>query len=240
MNALKTTFLTIFCAIFAVGTLSSCLGDGDSYQYTGPTQEEKHQACLEVSGTYTGKLHFQDVSNVGSQKEDSVDVRWSVLDSTLVMDNFPVSVLSKYIYNASVKSTVAQAPTMNLVAKFPLAEAYTVRGTNNKYYQFYLLPFLDKEMKCTFSFTSTETDATGTPFEKNNTATITFVTDMTYMSTPLYAVAAYQTITGKDNVAKKQLKFNLLISEMSVNNVTYTIRTAFGVVGTKSSFSETE
>lgn len=240
MNALKTTFLTIFCAIFAVGTLSSCLGDGDSNQYTGPTQEEKHQACLEVSGTYTGYLHFQDPSTLGDQKEDSVDVRWSVLDSTLVMDNFPVSVLSKYIYNASVKSTVAQAPTLTLMGKFPLAEAYTVQGTSNKYYQFYILPFADKEMKCTFSFTSTETDATGTPVEKNNTATITFSTYMTYMNTPLYAVAAYQTVTGKDNVAKKQLKYNLLISEMAVNGVTYTINTAFGVVGTKSSFSETE
>ena len=96
---------------------TSCLNDNnDSPSYVPLTPEQKHALCIETSGTYQGYYYF--LKNGENNKADSAQITFTVNDSTLIMNNYPVKSLGAYIQDTNAKSIIANAPAASLKFAF--------------------------------------------------------------------------------------------------------------------------
>lgn len=219
MKKFRTSFLAVACAIFTMGGLSSCLGDGDGNSYKGMTPAEKHQACLDVSGSYSGKIFFKNSAATNTSKTDSTDMSLTVIDSTLTIRNFPVRVLSEYVTGAAAKATLAQAGDIEVKGRVSYYQMYSsTTASKGNYYLAQFLPCYDGNAdtngKVNFIFDSVDTDIDGNQVTRNNTATLTFM----YLlpeNNPQY-MSAFETQNGKMNVT-------ILVKKIELNGQSYTV-----------------
>lgn len=220
MKNFKTNILSFVCALCAAVSFTSCLNDSNNESsWTPPSQAEKDMACIETSGMYEGRIYFQ---NESTSKKDSLSINYSVTDSTVVINNFPVSFLSNYVRDINAKAIIAKAPTTSLRLKMGLNVSPTKSGTNN-YYQFYFFPEY-KDMKYSFRITEdTENEV------KHHEAALQFQTYIYINGYPYYAAAAY---------LNKKMQANFCIKEIIIDGNTYAIDNVFGMAGKKGGFNE--
>ena len=109
---MKSKILMLLCLICTVFATTSCLNDNnDRPSYVPLTPEQKHALCIETSGTYQGYYYF--LKEGENNKADSAQITFTVNDSTLIMNNYPVKSLSAYIQDANAKSIIALSGFFN-------------------------------------------------------------------------------------------------------------------------------
>lgn len=229
MKKLKSNILTLVCALCAAVSLTSCLNDnGNENTWTPPTAAEKALACAETSGVYEGRIYFQ---NSSTSKKDSLQFNYSVNDSTVVFNAFPVKFLSNYVSDTNNKAVLAGAPDATLKCKNAL---YSITKPSSasvgNYYTFSFYPDYTT-LKYSYSFNSEVTDGAGITTSKKHEVTIQF---MSYVSLSGYyytAASAYY---------DKRMQANFCIQQVTVDGAIYSINSAFGMIGKKGGFSEGE
>ena len=89
---MKSKILMLLCLICTVFATTSCLNDNnDRPSYVPLTPEQKHALCIETNGTYQGYYYF--LKEGEKNKADSAQITFTVNDSTLIMNNYPVKSL---------------------------------------------------------------------------------------------------------------------------------------------------
>ena len=110
---MKSKILMLLCLICTVFATTSCLNDNnDRPSYVPLTPEQKHALCIETNGTYQGYYYF--LKEGEKNKADSAQITFTVNDSTLIMNNYPVKSLGAYIQDTNAKSIIANAPAASL------------------------------------------------------------------------------------------------------------------------------
>lgn len=108
MKNAKAMALMLICGLTTTFSLSSCLdNDGGNNGGVIPTMTiaDSIEACQKTAGNYTGKLYYVNPNKPYNDREDSVDVTWTISAETiktnrLVMDNFPIKTLALYVANS--------------------------------------------------------------------------------------------------------------------------------------------
>ena len=111
MKNLKIISVTLCC--MAAMFFASCNTDENKYSLT----KEEVATCLNaVKGNYTGKLIYPNQNpNNSNDKTDSLNIQWSAnLDTTITVKQFPVSLLSNYVEDNTLKDALANAPSQDL------------------------------------------------------------------------------------------------------------------------------
>ena len=87
----------------ATVSVTSCLddNDGDDYEYVPLTKMEQLSQLIAMEGNYSGKSYIFSLS--GGKAKDSIDVAWTVVDSTLTIKNFPIKLLASVVASQDYK-----------------------------------------------------------------------------------------------------------------------------------------
>ena len=214
MNKMKSAILSLLCICLAATSLTSCLSSDDNGTvYTPPTKEQKDLAMVVTAGTYEGKVYYVPVKN--ALKTDSAAVNWSVTDSTMTMQNFPIKALQAYVTDADTRTLIQNAPQQPITFNMSLYDVYTPSSSaSGSYYQFWFLPkYTDYKYYTSF-------DADG----QRHVVMITFGTSFVYGNQGYYALLAYQ---------DKKVAANLIISKIEIDGKSYDVQDALGLKGTK-------
>lgn len=111
----KVKFLSgVLCCVAAMSlTFTSCTDDtGDS----NITAAQALQAYNAVKGSYTGKMIYNATNpNNSSDDTDTLAVTWQIAtDSTLVINDFPTSLLAENVLDADMKAALLAEPNQDL------------------------------------------------------------------------------------------------------------------------------
>lgn len=114
----KTTFvMTLLCAGVAAG-LTSCLNSDDDNNNSnqGLSAADIAFCASAVSGSHSGYLVYEEQNPVvAADRYDSLAVNWDfVNDSTMLVRNFPASLLAKNVTNPQLKEALAAAEDKTL------------------------------------------------------------------------------------------------------------------------------
>lgn len=229
MKKLKSNILTLVCALCAAVTFTSCLNDnGNENSYVPPTAAEKALACAETSGMYEGRIYFQ---NSTTSKKDSLQFNYTVSDSTVVFNAFPVKFLSNYISDTNNKAVIAGAPDATIKCKNLL---YSITKPSNasvgNYYTFTFYPDYTS-LKYSYTFNTETTDGAGVTTNKKHEVTIQFLAYVSLSGYYYSAASAYY---------DKRMQANFCIQQVTVDGSIYSLNNAFGLIGKKGGFSEGE
>lgn len=211
---MKSKILMLLCLICTVFATTSCLNDNnDRPSYVPLTPDQKHALCIETNGTYQGYYYF--LKEGEKNKADSAQITFTVNDSTLIMNNYPVKSLGAYIQDANAKSIIANAPAASLKFAFngyEITNGATASAGNH--YSIWMIPG-DSNLKFTTSYTAED---------KTHTIVIQFASVMQYYNSLYYAMAGYQ---------NRKLQANVIVKEVAIDGNAYSIQTAFGLHANK-------
>lgn len=111
MKKLKTIGFVVVC-IVACGVFTSCLNNEDD----GITAEEQQAAYEQVKGDYNGKVVYSKQNeDKSAYVNDTLDISWSIsTDSTLLVKQFPSSLLAANISNEDIKTAMASCAPVDI------------------------------------------------------------------------------------------------------------------------------
>lgn len=119
----KITLFSILAAFMAVFAFTSCnTGSDSSTSYLTKEQQDNYQAAMAFGSYDNMKLLWEkkNDANVNNQT-DSVDTYCTVSmykDSTIMLNNFPVSALAEHISNQDLAAAVAKEPNRAIKCKY--------------------------------------------------------------------------------------------------------------------------
>ena len=224
MKNAKSIVLMLICGLTTF-TVSSCLDDGGNNNGGGviPTMTlaDSIEACQKSQGMYAGKLYYINPNkNLSTDKEDSVDVRWTISNSTmtrnrLVMDNFPIKPLALYVNDRTsldhskeiLEAAETQTLTTNVIPYLKLSTQYSTL------FQYSIMPI---EEKMEFNVV----------YENNTHHVVVVFTEKIEDSNGYY----YYPISVYHN---NLFQGNILIEKVYVDGYEYKIATVFGIKAKK-------
>lgn len=116
MKRIKTILLALGC--IAAVSLTSCLSDNDSNNdQEGLTKAEVDQCFAIMRGTYNGKVLFaaKNPDNPLDQI-DTLDISWTVADTTLVVKQLPPAIIKDKINDKKIQEAFAEAQPSQMKA----------------------------------------------------------------------------------------------------------------------------
>lgn len=131
-------------------SLTSCLDDNDDDStYVTLTETQRNIVKSNIAGRYTGKIYYNLSQLNYASSGDSIDATWNVssADSTLIME-FPVSILSNYVYASAVKEAIEGAGYQSIEATIYVPYTMYQNTWNAQLYEYYFYP---KEEYFTFT-----------------------------------------------------------------------------------------
>lgn len=152
MKSIKNIFITAMCCLVAAVSFTACI-DSEDNSIDDATYK---QYMTQMSGQYNGKLRLfyakSTNSGITAEKYDSLNTYWSVrTDSTITINNFPVSKLDSAIVvsatdkteNADMlrelRSQMRELPSTNLKAFYYIPSKSAI---TQSYVQFYVNPYV--------------------------------------------------------------------------------------------------
>ncbi|MBO4850035.1 MAG: DUF4840 domain-containing protein [Prevotella sp.] len=194
--------------------VSSCLSDDDKdNNYTDLTPAQRAAQIYEMSGLYTGYIY---AINDTTMKTDSIPCEWRIIatDSSLVVNNFPVSIARYGISNVTAREILNSAGTQSLRA---VLHPYNNTAFDKGYYTFTILP---DNYKLSFV---TEYEGKQHDVELNLTYQLNSIS-YAGIATVLYAVGEYYA---------QQMNAYILIKDVKIDDATYTTGSPTYIYGKK-------
>lgn len=118
----KITLFSILAALMAVFTFTSCNTGSDGTSYLTKEQQDSYQSAMSIGSYDNMKLLWEKKNDADVKNQtDSVDTYCSVSmykDSTIVLNNFPVSALAEHISNKDLSEAVAKESNRAIRCKF--------------------------------------------------------------------------------------------------------------------------
>lgn len=143
MKHLSSYLTMAIVALLATLNLTSCLSSDDDDNYISPEQYKQYAQTL--SGIYHGKTYFYNDTLTTSSKTDSlqnVTMRIYSGDSTLVLYDFPASLIAKTLKNSTeLKNNTALVEALNDAEPQDLKMNYLiVQSPSSNYILFCIAP----------------------------------------------------------------------------------------------------
>ncbi len=114
----KFKYLSLFLALLASVSFTSCMDDDDDDSNSGLTPAEINQAYSQMAGTHSLSCYLVDQTKSTSSQlayADSADVTLVVdNDSLMSLRNFPVRMLAEAVTDAKVAEALRQAPNQTV------------------------------------------------------------------------------------------------------------------------------
>lgn len=119
MKTLKL-FSTLLLGMFALTTLTSCLGDDDDNGTSVTiidTEGQRANALSAMAGTYNGSLYY-DYDAVAHAFTKNTVLSWTInSDGTFTANNFPMSIFASYTGNIQEKDILTAVGNQKITAK---------------------------------------------------------------------------------------------------------------------------
>lgn len=126
----KITLFSILAAFMAAFAFTSCNTGSDSgTSYLTKEQQDSYQSAMSLGSYDNMKLLWEKKNDADVKNQtDSVDTYCSVSmykDSTIVLNNFPVSALAEHISNKDLSEAVAKEPNRAIKCKYMVLPSST-------------------------------------------------------------------------------------------------------------------
>jgi len=200
MKKLKNYLLVLAMCLPVSIALTSCLGSDDDTDplegYHLLTASDKAQCMNAVAGDYSGYAYYY--KSTGAVDSTIVSCRIG-RDSTFVMDEFPVHILTNYVHSTDNQTILENIGTETMSATTSLPTYAIESNFTAGYYEFTLTPE-------TMSFMDSE----------DHTVKITF---NRYMATGSYGNYIYTMFAYYQN----QIQGYILIDDVEIDGSTYDV-----------------
>ncbi|MCI6618159.1 MAG: DUF4840 domain-containing protein [Prevotella sp.] len=106
------TFKTLLFCCFAALFFASCNNDDD----TSLTPEQRQAAFQMVKGQHEGDMMYNDLTSTDPKDQvDTLRMSWNIMtDSTMVIYQFPVSLIAESITDDALKAAIAKVEPRDL------------------------------------------------------------------------------------------------------------------------------